>query len=340
VAYEYSNYGFAILGRVVANVSGQTYDEHVREHLLVPLGMTSTTLEAGSVPPGRLARGYRLEDGEWREEPPLPHGAFGSMGGMLTDVEDLGRWVAFLLSAWPPRDDPDAGPVSRASLREMQQVARAQLARVTEAEGGGLALTAGGYGYGLRISQTCDFGHVVAHSGGLPGFGSQMRWLPEHGVGIVAMGNLTYTGWGGVIDDALAALAGTGALQPRAPEPSPALLEAKASVSRLISRWDDALADSVAAMNLYLDLSKERRQSGIEALTAVTGACTPDDGFEVENALRGRWRMSCERGALDVQVTLAPTLPPKVQSLSVELADPGRPRARATACPSAGQLPA
>ena len=49
-----------------------------------------------------------------------------------------------------------------------------------------------GYGYGLRISADCRFDHVVGHGGGLPGFGSYMAWLPEHGVGMFAMANLTY----------------------------------------------------------------------------------------------------------------------------------------------------
>ena len=52
-------------------------------------------------------------------------------------------------------------------------------------------LSAGGYGYGLGIRQTWLFRISVAHSGGLPGCGLQMRWLPDQGVGIVALGNLT-----------------------------------------------------------------------------------------------------------------------------------------------------
>lgn len=68
----------------------------------------------------------------------------------------------------------------------------------------------GGYGFGLRIWQTCAIRHQVAHSGGLPGYGSHMRWLPEHGVGIIALGNLTYTSWTRVVDDAIDALARSG----------------------------------------------------------------------------------------------------------------------------------
>lgn len=332
--YEYSNYGFAILGRIVANVSGLSYPEYLRSAILAPLGLSATTLEAADVPADRLAHGYRWEDEQWKEEPPLPDGAFGPMGGMLTSIDDLGRYVAFLMGAWPPRDEPDTGPVRRASVREMQQVARARPARVLATDtAGGVELNAGGYGYGLGISQSCGLGHVVAHSGGLPGYGSLMRWLPEYGVGIVAMGNLTYTGWGGVVTEAFDLLAATGALQPRVPQPAAALVAARDAVTRLINDWDDALADSIAAMNLYRDEAKERRQAQITGLRAEVGRCEPVGGFAVENALRGRWRLRCEQGGLEVGITLAPTMPPKVQLLSVRRADPEEPIAWAPVCP-------
>ena len=196
VAYEYSNYGFAILGRIVSRVSGMPYTDYVTANVIRPLGMTSTTLEPSKVPADRLAHGYRWEDERWKDEPLLANGSFGSMGGMLTTVADLSRYVAAFLSAWPPRDGDEQPPLRRASLREMQQVWRPASAAVTRDAGGALQMTSGGYGFGLRISQTCTFPFVVAHSGGLPGFGSQMRWLPDYGVGIVAFGNLTYTGWG------------------------------------------------------------------------------------------------------------------------------------------------
>ena len=66
---------------------------------------------------------------------------------------------------------------------------------------GAIQLTSGGYGYGLRVAQNCTFRTIVSHTGGLPGFGSVMTWLPDYGVGIVAFGNLTYTGWSGTRDD-------------------------------------------------------------------------------------------------------------------------------------------
>jgi CubicO group peptidase (beta-lactamase class C family) len=334
IAYEYSNYGFAILGRIVARVSGQPYATYLRSNILEPLGMTSTTMEAAQVPAARLAKGYRWEDERWKLEPPLPDGAFGAMGGMLTSIDDLGRWVAFLSGAWPPRNDADTGPVRRASVREMQEIWRSRQARVTRTGPDSvITLNTGGYGFGLGITQNCDFDHVVAHSGGLPGYGSQMRWLPNYGVAIIALGNLTYTGWGGVISDALAALSRTGALKPREPQPSVALTSARDAVTRLIQSWDDQLADSVAAMNLYLDEAKDRRQRAIAALVNEVGPCRGDGPFVVENVLRGQWMMPCERGRLRVAITLAPTIPPKVQLLSVRRAEASESLDPAPACP-------
>lgn len=324
VAYEYSNYGFAILGRVVTRASGMPYRRYIQTTILEPLGMTSTTLEPAAVPAARLAQGYRWEDGTWKLEPQLPDGAFGAMGGMLTSMRDLGVYVSQYLAAWPPRDGAETGPVRRASLREMQQIQRAQPAAIVRGPGAALQLASGGYGYGLRVSGTCDFAHIVAHSGGLPGFGSLMRWYPEHGVGIIAFGNRTYTRWAGPADEAIGLMLKTGALQARAPQPSPALTAQREAVSRLILGWDDTLADSLAAVNLFRDRSRDRRRAELTKLLSQVGPCRTGTGFDVvENALRGQWTMPCERGALRVSITLAPTMPPAVQYLEVTPVAPG-----------------
>ena len=328
IAYEYSNYGFAILGRIVSNVSGRPYAAYVGDAILRPLGMTATTLSQSEVPALKLAHGYRWEDERWKDEELLAHGAFGAMGGMLTSVRDLSKYVGAFLAAWPPRDGPETLPVRRASLREMQQAWRPSFTRVSRDRATGVVqLTASSYAFGLGVTQTCDFRLTVAHSGGLPGFGSQMRWLPDYGVGIIAFGNLTYTGWGAAVGDAIDRLAKTGGLQPREVQPSKALVDARDSVSRLIVKWDDQLADRIAAENLFLDESKDRRRAHFDALRAKVGTCAMPDRFDsVENALRGKWTMSCERGKLAAALTLAPTMPPTVQFMSVEPAPETPPR--------------
>jgi len=316
--YEYSNFGFAILGRIVQNVGGMPYPQYIRTRVLQPLGMTVTTLQAADVKPSLLAHGYRRQDGAWLEEAQLPDGAFGAMGGMLTSVSDLSKWVGFMLSAWPARDGPETGPLKRSSLREMQQVIRYSGGTAVRDATGTPALSAGGYGYGLGAQQNCAFRIAISHTGGLPGFGSLMKWLPDYGVGVVAMGNLTYTSWRAVSDQALELLAKTGGLQARAPQPAPVLLQRRDQVSRLINTWSDPLADSLASMNLFLDESKPRRQAAIERLRIAAGDnCKLEGEMVALNALRGSWRMRCSTSDLRVTITLAPTEPATVQALTV-----------------------
>ncbi|MCU1382155.1 MAG: pbpE 4 [Acidobacteria bacterium] len=331
--YEYSNLGFAILGRIVRNVSTITYQDYVAANILRPLGMTSTTLEPSTVPPNQLVHGYRWEDERWKDEPLLANGSFGSMGGMLTSVRDLGRYVGVFLSAWPPHDGAETAPIRRSSLREMQHLWSPVPSSVSRDRAtGAVQLTSGGYGYGLRVAQNCRFRTIVSHTGGLPGFGSVMTWLPDYGAGIIAFGNLTYTGWGGIATTALEALVTKGDLHPRQPAASAALTAMRDTVSRLVAHWDDHVADSIAADNLYLDQTKDRRRAAIDALRPSVGACAPGSGFDVvENALRGSWTMPCDKGKLEVAITLAPTLPPTVQFLSVRQA-PATP-ARTDVCP-------
>ena len=166
----------------------------MKTEILEKLGMTGSTFRFEDVPVEHRAIGYRLKpDGTYAEEPPLPHGVFGSMGGLLTTANDLAEYVAFHLSAWPARDDYDTGPVRRASVREMAHLWTPSNLTARFADGR-LTASETGYGFGLRVTSDCRFEHIVAHGGGLPGFGSYMAWLPDYGVGMFAMATLTYSG--------------------------------------------------------------------------------------------------------------------------------------------------
>ena len=80
-AWEYSNLGYALLGRVISAATGRDYREYVRTELLEPLGMTSTGYDVGDVPAGRLAQGYAPVDAGLVPEPFTGSGAFSPMGG-------------------------------------------------------------------------------------------------------------------------------------------------------------------------------------------------------------------------------------------------------------------
>src|SRR6201999_3712281 len=110
---------------------------------------------------------------------------------------------------------------------------------------GRLQVTHTGYGYGLRVTSDCRFENIVAHSGGLPGFGSTMAWLPDYGVGIFAMASLTYSGPSEATNDAWDALLQTGGLQRREVIASPTLVQMRTQVLQLWNHWDEGEAKKV-----------------------------------------------------------------------------------------------
>jgi CubicO group peptidase (beta-lactamase class C family) len=313
LVFEYSNLGYGVLGRVVRQVAGMSAMDLATARLLRPLGMGDTVWEASSVPADRIAHGYRLEGDDWVEELPLPSGALAPPGGLWTTIEDFARYVGFQLSAWPARDEPESGPLRRSSAREMQQPER--LCRAPNDTGPAIAVA--GYGFGLLAGEHARDGRVVFHSGGLPGFGSHVRWLPDHGVGVAAFSNLTYSPMPRVVSEALDALAATGGLIPRRPQPSLALLAARAAVLRLYDSWDDAVACDLAADNLFLDRSAEQRRQEFAELRAKYGRCIEAAEMVAFGAMRGSWRLKCENGALDATIWLAPMMPPRIQVLSL-----------------------
>ncbi|NNM95988.1 MAG: beta-lactamase family protein [Candidatus Dormibacteraeota bacterium] len=315
-SFEYSNLGYAILGRVLATVAGVPAEEFATARLFRPLGMPDTVWEVADVPQERRAHGYRLVDQEWQEESPLPGGAFAPMGGLWTTIRDFSRYLALHLAAWPARDDPDPGPLRRSSAREMQQASRLRPAKL----GGSQALA--GYGFGLTASEDPRFGRIVAHSGGLPGFGSHVQWLPDHGVGVIGFANLTYAPVQQAVDKAFQALLASGGLVPRAAEPAPALVAAREAVLRLYQSWDAEAATALAADNLFLDRSAELRRQDLSQLRATHGPCRHADPLRPAGALRGGWRMHCARGAIDVDLWLSPTTPALVQVLKLTTAAP------------------
>ncbi|MGA9774492.1 MAG: serine hydrolase domain-containing protein [Candidatus Dormiibacterota bacterium] len=312
VAFEYSNLGYALLGRVVANVAGVSVSQFANENLLEPLGMFDTRWEAGMVPSDRRADGHRLRDGKWEVEEPLTDGAFGAMGGLWTTVPDFARYLSFHLEAWPPRDDEDRGPLARASRREMQQPHRP--VSVAERRPPGVALA--GYGYGLMAGDRRGGGRVVYHSGGLPGFGSHVQALPDLGLGVVGFANLTYAPMWQVVAEAAEFLAQSAAAGSPPPEAFPALDSLRAQVVGLYEQWDDEVVLALAADNLLLDLDLDHRRQEVGVLRGRLGRCLEVGPLEPRGAMRGGWRLRCERGDVRVEVRLAPSRPPRLQALT------------------------
>jgi CubicO group peptidase (beta-lactamase class C family) len=339
-AFEYSNLGYAILGLVVSAASGLPYDEFIRTRLLTPLEMTRTGFAAQEFPAAELALGYRRGPQGWEELPWAPYGAFAPMGGVFSCVADLATWSAGFAAAFPPDGALAAGPhplaahllaahpLAAASRRQMQLPQAVTGWRAPDRIPGGPPAAPSYYGFGLFVDEDPALGRVVSHSGGYPGFGSNMRWHPASRLAVIALGNGTYSAMYALAEVVLKALltrvpvAHTALAPAVAGEPAgspwPETLAAAAAVDRLLQHWDDGAADTLFSENVALDRPYPERAGDLALLRTRIGAFTADPArpAQSDTPAHRRWWLTGERGTVAVSIQLGPQLPPRVQSLN------------------------
>jgi len=318
--FEYSNMGYAMLGRIISTVSGTSYQQYITDNILKPLGMDDTRWEYADVDPSLLAIGYRFEGGEWIEEALLHDGIYGAMGGLITSIEDFSKYVSLHLSASPPRNGRDEGPLRRSSLREMHKPWQFRSLEVNPgAQDDNPCPTTAGYGYGLGWRKDCLGRERVSHSGGLPGFGSDFRFYPEYGIGIICFANLTYAPAGDVNARIIDTLIMKTGLKPRSIQISDTLQVRKDQIIKLLTSWDQPLEKKILAENFYLDRAREQWIKKAAEIFEGTGHITNVEGIVPFNELRGRFIMHGERQDAVVFFTLTPERSPKVQQLELYL---------------------
>ncbi|HEX8584910.1 MAG TPA: serine hydrolase domain-containing protein [Allosphingosinicella sp.] len=312
LTFEYSNFGYALLGRIVTNVSGMPYDRYISRNIQRPLGMASTGYQVTDWPLARRAIGYRWENDAWAEEPTMRHGVFGAMGGVQTSANDYSRWVAFLLSGWPARDDAEAGPVARATVREM--ASGSNVPRLRPRFGSTPVTQAAAYGMGLIAAEDPDLGKTLSHGGGYPGYGSHMLLLTDHGIGIFVFSNRTYNGGSGAAWDAAVALHEAGALKGRALPVSAALAAGYKAAGAMYRAGSIEPVRGLLAMNFLMDRSPENWAREFAKVRGDLGQCLTDSPVTATGALAGTFRWQCDKGVLEGNILLAPTNPAGIQA--------------------------
>jgi len=263
----------------------------------------------------RRALGYRWENDAFAREPDMAHGVFGAMGGVQTSANDYARWVAFLLSAWPPRDGPEEGPVRRSTVRELAEGLNYPSAGPRSGSTPGTCPQARAYGKGMSLAVDCDLGITLGHGGGYPGYGSYVLLLPEHGIGVFAFSNRTYAGPSRTVWDAAVELHRAGWLTGRDLPVSAALAEAYRAAGAMYQAGSLAPGRSLLAMNFLMDRSEENWERVLTSLKAETGTCRTEVPVTATGLLTGDFTWSCENADLRGTLLLAPTNPPGIQAL-------------------------
>jgi CubicO group peptidase (beta-lactamase class C family) len=167
-SWHYSNLAYALLGHVVARVSGMPFREYVEQRLLRPLGLERTTW--GPTPPAALPYFVEPYANAVRREPVLELGGKGGESGLYSTVGDLARWGAFLTEP----DESVLAASSVAELHDLQVMAEPDWTL--------------GWGLGIELWRRGD--RIFAgHTGGFPGFLSILVYSRNERIGAVALTN-------------------------------------------------------------------------------------------------------------------------------------------------------
>ncbi|WP_314686674.1 serine hydrolase domain-containing protein, partial [uncultured Bifidobacterium sp.] len=107
-AYEYSNLGYAVLGRIIRTITGEEPAAYIESRIMRPLGLADTTYDFRRTPAGLLITGCHAAPaiaGEerprtWEKETFTAPGAFSVIGGVISSLKDVAAWDRWLAAAF------------------------------------------------------------------------------------------------------------------------------------------------------------------------------------------------------------------------------------------------
>ena len=164
--WDYSNYGFILLGAIIEKVSGQSYYDYVREHIFTPAGMTRTGSEPEDVMVPDRAVGYMRDGDALKPNTETRPDRGTSAGGGYTTVEDLLRFANALTEH----------KLLDAHYTELLTTAKPETGEAR-------------YAYGFQdnvVGGVRSFGH----GGGAPGMNGDLQIFPQTGYVVIALANM------------------------------------------------------------------------------------------------------------------------------------------------------
>jgi hypothetical protein len=185
--------------------------------------------------------------------------------------------------------------------------------------GGRVCPTAAAYCYGLRWTRDCEGRTFVGHSGGLPGFGSHWQIMPEYGLGIVALGNRTYSPMSVLTMQILDTLVRLSGLKPGSIPVSSVLQTRMQQLAAIIPDWKNAEQSGIFAENFFPDYTLPLLQRQSAELFGQIGAIRNIGPMRADNNLRGTFTIECEKGKADVYFTLTPEKIPLIQEYRIRI---------------------
>ena len=173
--FSYSNPGYGIAGYLIEKVSGQPFDAYIQQDILAPLEITVGGFRLTDANHAVLAQGY---EGNPPRAIPYKNIYLRPAGDMKASPGELSKLVQFFLRR---------GRAGDVSLVKPESIARMEYPETVSSAKNGLRL-----GYGLANYTESDGGVIThGHDGGIDGFISTYRYMPEQNWGYVVLLNST-----------------------------------------------------------------------------------------------------------------------------------------------------
>lgn len=189
--HTYSNHGFATLGQIVEDVTGQDLRDYFTNRIFGPIGMVDTDLVRVDRIAARLATGYALRRSGALAVPGRDLVTVGG-GAIYSTTADMARYAATLLAGGT---GTHGRILQQGTLEGMFAPHFRPDPRLP--------------GIGLAFFRHDLGGHlVVGHDGLMPGFDSQIQLSPADGVGVVAFTNGAHGAMAWLGTEVTSALAG------------------------------------------------------------------------------------------------------------------------------------
>jgi len=162
-AYAYSNYGYGLLGYLLGQAAGSSYQALVAERICGPLGLADTTFEVPSAGRDRMARGHA----RGRPVPGWHMGALAAAGGLHSTAADLAKLLSACLAV-------PAGTALDAAIRATLQPR--------------VGIPSGQIGLAWHLTVRGDR-ELIWHNGMTGGYSAVIAFDPVRSLGVAALAN-------------------------------------------------------------------------------------------------------------------------------------------------------
>ncbi len=170
--WAYANHGYATVGQLIEDISGQKFEQYMIEHVLDPLGMKNSDYLLSERVRDQFAQGYNFKKGKF-EKVPYQRIIVGAAGSIFSSVNQMARYATMLMNGG---EIDGTRILEKETLDEMMSPQLDTDPRI--------------YGIGLTfwLEQYGDH-KVIEHGGGWPGFISSFRVAPDDKLGVIVFTN-------------------------------------------------------------------------------------------------------------------------------------------------------